>query len=277
MTGPEGRLRARGEQAGAAPSRGGAEGSPRPSRPQPHPVRPAEREARASRGGAGPAGSGEGRWRDGPRPPPEKGLRAGAPGSRAALTVEDCSEQRRFREARRAATASSPGPLLRRRQQRRQRRWRRPELQWRRRQRLPGSGIGGGGGGGGSCTSAPATTSALAQVPPHPEPAPHWVSEARGCPVLPKRAVIAGGGEVTESLEGAVVGGRRAWVGARWGRTRGKEVGWGAGRGERREGGAEVTARRLGCVRTGRAPGGRVRKLGAFLVQVRGSYVPTPP
>lgn len=124
LTGPEGWLWARGKQAGAVPSRGAAEGSPQPSRARPHPVRPAEREARASRGGAGPAGSGEGRWRDGPRPPPEKGLRAGAPGSRAALTVEDCREQRRFREARRAATTSFPGPLLRRWW--RQRRWRRP-------------------------------------------------------------------------------------------------------------------------------------------------------
>lgn len=93
-------------------------------------------------------------------------------------------EERRFREDRRAATASFPGSLLRRCW----RRWWRPYVQWRR--RLPGSGIGGSGGGG-SCTSAPATTSALAQVPPHPESTPHWVSETRGCSILPKRAVIA--------------------------------------------------------------------------------------
>lgn len=38
-----------------------------------------------------------------------------------------------------------------------------------------------------------------------------------------------------------------------------------------------MTAPGLGCVRTGRAPGRRVQKLGAFFGPGSGSYVSTPP
>lgn len=136
----------------------------------------------------------------------------GAPGGpRAALTVGGLQGAKKLASgAPGAVTASFPSPLL----------WRqRRQLQWRRRQQLPRlrnrrrrwRRLHFRSGHHFRFGSSPA-----------PEPSPHWVSRARGCPGRPRGARTEGGGRRAKGRD-AAAGGE--------GGGRGRELGGGGCRG----------------------------------------------